>query len=465
MIARTHQEKAIAIALGLVFCLACLEAVLRVVGAAVLWSQEHMNRSALDKTGAYRIMCIGESTTADLPNGEKSYPRQLLQILTARGRGRKFSVINEGRPAGNTTVLLSELEANLDRYRPDMVIAMMGINDTAELQAFEDARGKIPSRLGDIFKTFKLAGLLSQDLERKKTIANFLRRGDYIPSQGLTWMRWPEVNAQLDVARRQVQSGQYASAEETYDKMLEKTPNSIVHYLEEHVCLGGIYRKQGKYREAEEIYRKAIKKGIPRKFIAGNTKYTEPQVAFEQIERTLKLNSYLMHALLIYDLGQCYIEQGKYQDAEDVYRGLVALRPDLAYMVLAQSYAAQGQRRLAREYEQRAQKSRAHYFDPLTETWKNYRKLMEMLDARGIRLVAVQYPQRSMASLQRMIGGKPGVILVDNEAVFREALQQGGYYKYFVDRCYIDYGHASTEGNRLLAENIAGVLLAEVFNK
>jgi len=90
---------------------------------------------------------------------------------------------------------------------------------------------------------------------------------------------------------------------------------------------------------------------------------------------------------------------------------------------------------------------------------------METLDGRGIKLVAVQYPLRSIESLQMLIGGRKGVISVDNEALFRKALRRGGYDKYFVDRCYIDYGHATTEGNRLLAENIARVLLAEVFNK
>jgi hypothetical protein len=58
-----------------------------------------------------------------------------------------------------------------------------------------------------------------------------------------------------------------------------------------------------------------------------------------------------------------------------------------------------------------------------------------------------------------------GVIFVDNERVFKEALKKGEYRDYFSDTFAGDFGHCTEKGNRLLAENIANVILKEYFNK
>jgi len=469
----TIKEKIIVIVLGLIFCVAFLEAGLRVFGGAILFLQERINRSALAEKGTYRILCLGESTTADLGDGSNSYPRQLAQILTERGGGRKFSVINKGIPSGDTSLILAELEGNLNMYRPDMVIAMMGINDTNQLQAFGEPGGEKPLRLNDIFRTLKLAEFLSKDLKRKKTIEDLLKQGAYLPPwYGTDPKPMPPeaveaVNA-FDTAWNHKQSGRYALAEAEFKRLVQAHPNCMIGYI----FLGECCRKQGQYREAEAIYRKVIKEKIHENPIDTNSPSLELSqfgVLYERdrdvFGKTVKNNRYAMYAWTIYELGQCYIEQGKYKDAEDVYRELMAIKPDIAYMGLAKSSAAQGQHRRAKEYYDKAQKSRAEYYNLLTVTWKNYQKLIGVLDSRGIKLVAVQYPLRSIESLRRLIGDKKGIILMDNEPVFRKALEQGRYDKYFVDRCYIDYGHATREGNRLLAENIAQVLLREVFNK
>ena len=469
------KEKATVIALGLVFCIAFIEVGLRVLGASILFAQERINRRALDQAGAYRIMCLGESTTADLGNETIAYPRQLAQILTDRGRGRRFSVINKGIIAANTSIILSKLEANLDRYRPDMVIAMMGLNDTGNARAFDETREKKPFRLDDAFKTLKLARLLSKDLENKKTVDYMLNGGAYFDSWHGTNPP-PLASDELAVsslmadARRQELSGRYAAAEEKYKELLKMRPNDMLLYPSMVECC----RKQGKYREAEEIFRKAMDKMAENRDAEKSLAYERSFQLFARalhegnsdlVSPRVKDISDLAEARLLDELGQCYIERGKYSDAERVYGKILAVNPDMANTGLAKNAAAQGRHRLAREYERKAQESRARSYDTLMVTWKNYRTLMKVLDSRGIKLVVVQYPLRSVVPLKQMLGGKKDVILVDNEPVFRKAMQHGGYDKYFTDRCYVDYGHATTEGNRLLAENIAHVLFAEVFNK
>ena len=98
-------QKIALIIFGLFLCLALLEIGLRIGGFVFLSLQEHRNRIALKQKGAYRIMCLGESTTAI--GGEDSYPSQLEEILNERNIGIRFSVINKGIPGANTTAILS----------------------------------------------------------------------------------------------------------------------------------------------------------------------------------------------------------------------------------------------------------------------------------------------------------------------------------------------------------------------
>jgi hypothetical protein len=54
---------------------------------------------------------------------------------------------------------------------------------------------------------------------------------------------------------------------------------------------------------------------------------------------------------------------------------------------------------------------------------------------------------------------------VDNEKIFKNAIEEHGYAAYFIDSFAGDFGHCTREGNRLLADNISTVLLKECFNK
>lgn len=81
---------------GLFLSLVILEIALRFGGFMFLFLQEHRNIASIRQKGEYRIMCLGESTTA---LGDKnSYPSQLEEVLNQRSQKIKFSVINKGTP-------------------------------------------------------------------------------------------------------------------------------------------------------------------------------------------------------------------------------------------------------------------------------------------------------------------------------------------------------------------------------
>lgn len=107
-----------------------------------------------------KILCIGESTTADLfsDDSNRAWPRQLGFKLNEiyKDRKVKFVVINEAVPAVSTEYLLNHLPAQISKHEPDIVISMMGINDGLEIDRNIGLR-KYPffKRLFEL-KTFKI---------------------------------------------------------------------------------------------------------------------------------------------------------------------------------------------------------------------------------------------------------------------------------------------------------------------
>jgi len=126
-------------------------------------------------------------------------------------------------------------------------------------------------------------------------------------------------------------------------------------------------------------------------------------------------------------------------------------------------YEEMGKRELAREYAEKANKLRPEYYASVTVS--NYRRLKEILDKRGIKLVCVQYPMRHVEPLKKIFEKDKDVIFVNNERVFREAVKERGYKEYFRDMFGGNFGHCTEKGNRFLAENIANVILKEIFHK
>jgi hypothetical protein len=119
---------------------------------------------------------------------------------------------------------------------------------------------------------------------------------------------------------------------------------------------------------------------------------------------------------------------------------------------------------LREEYDKKAKELRRSYYDPITIN--NYNRLKAILYKRGIRLVCVQYPMRSIEPLKKIFeGNTDDIIFVDNEKIFKEVMKKSGYKEYFRDMFGGDFGHCTDKGNRLLAENIANAILKEVFGK
>ncbi len=167
---RRHLERALAILAGLLVILLLLELSLRVVGGV------DPDEGTQPDDEAFRVMCIGESTTA--MGGEFSWPAQLELLLNERGDSRRYQVINRGLGGADSSVLMARLDDDLEHFEPHMVVVMMGMNDTAgpeagtdllsDRRAVPDHGESLADRSGPArwFKTWRLAELLLFELGR-----------------------------------------------------------------------------------------------------------------------------------------------------------------------------------------------------------------------------------------------------------------------------------------------------------
>ncbi|MCM2267046.1 MAG: tetratricopeptide repeat protein [Elusimicrobiales bacterium] len=427
--------------LGGLLALALLETALRLGGRAFFSYQDYRNRQAVKARGNYRVLCLGESTTAG------QYPPFLEEILNRNSSGIKFSVIDRGEPSVNTSTILARLEKDLETYKPDMVVAMMGCNDRGTL-----FYGDIPEAGGWLFKNsraYRFLRLNAAALLRKAGKEDLLaaprpgQAGEGRAKQpprvvyGGQWAEPPpgpgtetgaETSADIARAWELVNQEKLAAAEELFKRAASRDPASGHARL----TLGWFYFKfRGNTAAAQREFQEAFRLNPrPNPDFAWRAAWfyrstNRPQEAVRALTGSLE----------------------RFPGDERLHGGLAAL------------YGELGEPELAAAHAQKARKLAAVRADPVLTA--NYLALKRSLDKRKIRLVSVQYPMRDPAPLKKIFeGGEgPDVIFVDNEAVFRKAVEKEGYAEYFTDMFGGDFGHCSAKGNRLLADNISGAIL------
>ena len=235
---------------GLILFLVLLELGLRLGGLIVMMPQEYRNRKLLKESG-YRILCLGESTTMG------SYPSYLSDTLNEYDPEIHFTVFNEGMGGTNSAMILSQLKENLDRYKPHMVIAMMGINDTPKTPKYEEEDIHVKSVfMIHNLRIYKLVMLLKEHIMYQLSQISF----EYILKKiGHGIKRVPiEVEiSQSDYAIlgwRFLLDGNYEKAEEMLRKALKHDSHNDVVLTE----LGAVYFHWKKYEQAISCYTKAL---------------------------------------------------------------------------------------------------------------------------------------------------------------------------------------------------------------
>jgi tetratricopeptide (TPR) repeat protein len=155
------------------------------------------------------------------------------------------------------------------------------------------------------------------------------------------------------------------------------------------------------------------------------------------------------------ELFIAYRSQKKYARCRQILERLIMLdRSDNSIYALALSI---GEKDLADRYHK---ESTYRYYAPAT--CSNYQELAKRVLAKRIKLVCMQYPLRSIGPLKAVLCQYKGILFVDNEKTFRDALLASDYDSLFRDQFAPDFGHCTDHGNKLIAENLADTIIKEV---
>jgi len=234
------RRKAAFVLAGLFVSLILLEAGLRLGGFVFLSLQERRNRAILRRKDSIRVLCLGESTTA----GE--WPPFLQEILDNSGLDIEFSVIDKGVPGTNTNRILSELEPTLDKYNPDIVITMMGINDFDTHMFHVAEPGSGIQKFLQNFRSYNLFGLVKMHLaarfKSQETLESQSPKSSLPDKDDMSYQDWRNY---------WISEGEYDRAEKYFKKALKENPDN--DYL--HVQMGNYYRQMGDFTEADKYVR------------------------------------------------------------------------------------------------------------------------------------------------------------------------------------------------------------------
>jgi hypothetical protein len=113
---------------GLFLALAGLELFLRFLG----FGYNLIHRPPADNGAEYRIYCVGESTTWGIGASDpvsKGYPRQLEKMLNEKYEGMKIQCFFDQTIGQNTSEILLKLPQHILKYRPQLIIFMVGANN------------------------------------------------------------------------------------------------------------------------------------------------------------------------------------------------------------------------------------------------------------------------------------------------------------------------------------------------
>ena len=462
-------------------------------------------------------MCVGESTTA--LGGDDCYPALLEEVLNKAGTGRRFLVFNRGVPGGTSTSIMEELEANLDALKPTVVVAMMGANDLPRgATPFTGGSSRERPSVFDLVKSLKLVGFLFELWEKRlqappdSTVA---RTGHALDAEVKLeqFVEQPRLEGVTDVPKsprikalfyvEQGDSiawrGQQGKAIELYAWAAKTDPHCSVAYLRLAEFFTGTMQLnsvRGFIKKALESDPDGFKPNYAMaRFLVAEGKNDEARVHFTKaVDNTAEVKG-----MDLLSLAWAYDGLGRVQDAEATLQrflkteqnsllndqtlvrypelidllehhresagkivGLITVRRQPIPQVLrflACCYTCEGNADWAEELQQNAVEAQRKFLLAEPATQHNYLLLSKILQERGIRLVAVQYPGRSLTPLRQLFPPDESVTFVDNEASFHEAISRRGFRALFWDDIYGDFGHGTREGNRIIAENVARVIL------
>lgn len=113
-----------------IILLLVFELILSIGGYFYFYVYSNLENPKIDED-AFRILFLGESTTRGIGSQrvEDVYPAQVEKILQQKYPNKKIRSYNKGLGGIDTTAILRNLDRNMIKYKPHLVILMAGQNE------------------------------------------------------------------------------------------------------------------------------------------------------------------------------------------------------------------------------------------------------------------------------------------------------------------------------------------------
>ncbi len=433
----------------------CIEVALRLAGFIYIFNQTQRNRAALATKQNFRILCLGESTTAI--DGENSYPSQLERRLNQVDPKTNYAVINKGIPGRDTGYIVSQAENWVNQYQPDLVIVMMGINDPVELVSRPDSRFDVVRQFFTNLRVVKLFRWINTGLKARVEASH--KQG----SLAQTRTSFKTENQPNPVSSQPaVNQSAPQDPSDVVKSLIVQAPN----FYKEIYAIAMFALAKEDFARAEPLFRRLIDMHFNRMVdinlykhlgvcLLAEKKYKEFVPTMEFIPVDSWSDEWVK---------KICTEESKVKILEDVVIRRLKHEPEqtAVYDVLAACYRLVPNEKKADYYSSLARRARRSHLNMFTE--KNFHELARILTNHHLPAIIMQYPLRDIDILKLylapvMIDHRDTFVFLENKKNFQDALRNHSYDSLFKDHFAGDFGHSTFQGNTLIAGNVTQTIL------
>ena len=401
-----------------------------VIAQTIKYKNYKSIKKQLNKKDTITILCIGESTTF------KQYPIQLKEYLE-KNSNKKFDIIDCGIPATTIKVLFSKLDEQIKKYNPDIVISMMGINDSIKStgeQVYNKHKLKSIDLLLLIFKNIEQICFADekQVLSFDEIYIKYATSNEE-PMEILDFLKTnpnnkEAINCLIDI---------YFTREEF---------NKIYFSVEQY----NINQNIEEYSDALYFY-------LLRTYLILE-KMEEFFYLFSSMKENDIVTDYTLQMILpgILNLSD--------KDIIKCYQILIDKQEKSFVIEIIYNYCLQRNLKI-KKYDYKLNLPEKLIFKDYVK--QIYIDFANKLIANNITYICMSYPTTSIQQLQDFFINtsiKDKILFVSNETNFNNALKKYSYTNLFTDAFADTFGHCTNLGNTLIAENVGKVIL-DITNK
>lgn len=398
----------------LILLLVSAEVTLR-IASLIVHHESNLNDVHAEDDKSFRILTLGESTTSYgyFADGVYAWPYILEKMATKQGY--KVRVYNTAVSAITSSHILDKLPEQLDKYNPDLIVSMMGINDIDNLH--------YKSSIKDSTKTLKMYNSLRL-LKLKRWIIQFLNRKKIIKNRNI------KIKKIVAILKQDLLTGK--------KRIKEEFPKQEI---DAHLLSSVFWLLMPKYKSLETVDLRPLVfiSNYALKLFPNSTVTLED---FFRIQSSINTNKCAL-------FGIRYLKSGKkLSPAADTLLG----------------YCLSSEKKLMVEYLKLV-KNRVYVENKNEANLNpNYKLLIKECTLSHKKLILMQYPTLSIEKLKTMVGStlikkSNHLYFLENKDNFKHAVEKTSFKEVFRDRFRPTWGHTTKFGHEIIAKNVLDFLI------